>query len=134
MGSVKPKPTTFFGGALALALILGSTSCSTVSSQTIRYEIQVPLDKTEESTDALVKRETILRSAIADFDGIMIEQYATTSVKRGEGGGVQGKRYWKIIFEASGSGSSDKVVVLLKQVEDAFGTSDVSVVRYPVER
>ena len=129
------SPAPFLPGVISRILpLLALCACATVSTQTLRYEIQVPLSKTDEDVKAVVKRETIVRSAISDFGGVLVEQHTTTGFDRASNGEVRSRKHWKIIFDTAGARDSEKVPGLLNRIEEAFGSSDVSLVRYPIER
>ncbi len=80
-----------------------------------------------------MNREILIRSAIADFGGVIVSQQSVNNYGRDAKGGLKKEVNWKIIFEATEDDDSDKVKTLLKKVEKAFGTADVSISRYPVD-
>ncbi|MBI4025908.1 MAG: hypothetical protein HY360_13060 [Verrucomicrobia bacterium] len=99
-----------------------------------RYEILIPVVDEDGHPRAVFQRETMLRSIIDDFGGVVVDQHGTSAYSRDEQGDVRKDTHWRIIVDVAGKEHSFKVLLLLEQLRAAFETSEITIVRFPVER
>jgi hypothetical protein len=99
-----------------------------------RYEFQIPILDVDGYPKALVQRESILRSMVASFGAVVVDHHDVVGYQQDPKNGLEKDSRWRIIVDVEGQDHETKIQDLKKKISEVFGTNDVWMVRYPVER
>ncbi len=82
----------------------------------------------------VVQREAILRSTIADFGGVIVDQRKMADYSRNSKGELKKESCWRVIVDVLGEDHDQKMRILYSKLKTTFGASGVQIIRYPVEK
>jgi hypothetical protein len=81
-----------------------------------------------------MQREAALRSMVADFGGVVVDQLGMVAYVNDGQGDLKKNTHWRIMIDFPGTDHHQKIRALTKRIHEAFGTEDAWIVRYPVEK